>query len=156
MSMYVNFYIKIGKRFAPIGTFNRNSGIGEAFTNRVPFEKVAPITKSQLNAMRIDYRAREFDIKEEIDECKQLIEQILKMDNSVDEKMDAIVEVNEEISYKTEGLDRVKQVVNWIDFLSTIIREAEDEEEYCDNVLDLNRYEYVYAGVEAPTEVVNS
>ena len=156
MSMYVNFYIKVNDKFAPIGTFNRNSAIGEAFTNRVPFEKVGPITALQLNSMRVDYRAREFDIKEGIDECKQLIEQILKMDNSVDEKMDAIAETNEEIGYKTESLNRTKQVVNWIDFLSTIIEEAEDEEKYSDNVLGLKADAYVYAGVEASTEVVNS
>lgn len=147
MSQYLQFYIKNGENFLPIGTWSRSSKIYEVFYG-APYEKIRAVKNSDLANARdrvkedLNYYAgAEQHAKDEIEflrTCAMGAEERL-------ERYHDLVEYLDELRENREEEERVLQLIN---FFQDIIDEAADAEKWGDNPLNLHADSYLFYGIE--------
>ena len=147
MSMYVNFYLKSRDgKFNPIGSFSRNSEIYQTIYMGLPYEKVKPITESNLSRAVGELESKIIAANKQIEDYWQIInEQIPKWNNPVSEKIESIANYREAIKEKEQEIDEYRFAIGYFNSLIAII----DDIGYCD---EYNKDGYIYAGVEAGDE----
>ena len=153
MSAYINFYLRVNDKFAPIGSFSRSSMVYEITNLVLPWEKLIPITQQMLNnwiSKAEDNRQRTVDAKK-ADEKK--CAQIMAANNSLDDKLNAVARIEENYDEMDEFIDECSYTADIFYYLSNII----DNYQYSD---DEARFEndynhYIYAGIEVSGKLEN-
>jgi len=146
MSQYIQFFVKSLKgEFLPIGTFSRNCSIFTAFeefcTFAVPYEKVAPITVKDLAYVKNGLEKKIKEVDQKILEIEKTITIIAGCNNSIEDKLNEIHNLNSEIE---EWLDIKVELESSKGYISSL-------EEIIDSIYwdsDYNEEKYLYCGIE--------
>ena len=142
MSQYLNFYIKSDNKFLPLFSYSRNSAIYEYANEYAPYDDGKIITSSIINSILNDIKYEEESYTptlERIAEKKQLI---CQMNNSVDDKMQAIFDCNSELNEVNEIKDGLNQARIFYEFLDDILSNIEYDRYVT------NKNEYLWFGIE--------
>ena len=147
MSAYKYFFIKSNiNEFIPIGEFSRNTEVYRYCS--APYEKIKPLTIDNLNQIICDIEQGIECVKRGIQADKDERELVIKMNNSVNEKMETLLEIERSIEENTNYLDDLKWACNYFAFLINIIDYAKFNNNY-----DINNY--IYVGEEIPEPTVD-
>ena len=145
MSAYKYFFLILNtNEFIPIGEFSRNTEVYRYC--HAPYEKIKPLTIDNLNQIICDIERRIECVKRGIQADKDERELVVKMNNSVDEKMETLREIGRSIEENTNYLDDLKWACNYFAFLINIIDYAKFNNNY-----DINNYSYVGEEIPEPT-----
>lgn len=154
MSQYIQFFVKSLKgEFLPIGNFSRNCSIFTAFEEfcsfDVPYEKVAPITVKDLAYIKNGLEKKIKKADQEILEVEKTITIIAGCNNSIEDKLNEIRDLNSEIEEWLNIKVELESSKGYISSLEEIIDSI-----YWDS--DYNEEKYLYCGIEVgekPEEV---
>ena len=147
MSAYKYFFIKSNtNEFISIGEFSRNTEVYRYCS--APYEKIKPLTIDNLNQIICDIEQGIEYVKRGIQADKDERELVVKMNNSIDEKMETLLEIGRSIEENTNYLDDLKWACNYFAFLINIIDYAKFNNNY-----DINNY--IYVGEEIPEPTVD-
>lgn len=147
MSAYKYFFIKSNtNEFIQIGEFSRNTEVYRYCS--APYEKIKPLTIDNLNQIICDIEQGIECVKRGIQADKDERELVVKMNNSLDEKMETLREIGRSINENTDYLDDLKWACNYFAFLINIIDYAKFNNNY-----DIDNY--IYVGEEIPEPTVD-
>ena len=147
MSAYKYFFIKSNiNEFIQIGEFSRNTEVYRYCS--APYEKIKPLTIDNLNQIICDIEQGIECVKRGIQADKDERELVVKMNNSVNEKMETLLEIGRSIEENTNYLDDLKWACNYFAFLINIIDYAKFNNNY-----DIDNY--IYVGEEIPEPTIN-
>lgn len=145
MSAYKYFFIKSNtNEFIPIGAFSRNAEVYRYC--HAPYEKIKPLTIDNLNQIIRDIEQGIECVKRDIQADKDKQELVIKMNNSINEKMETLREIGRSIEENTNYLDDLKWACNYFAFLINIIDYAQFNNKY-----DIDNYMYVGEEIPKPT-----
>lgn len=150
MSQYVNFFIRIGDRFAPIFSRSRSFTLYQVTSHELPYEGIRAIKVSDIKRWKsaIDHEIKKAE-KSIIDE-KERIEMVGRFNNSVQEKLDFIDDTKIFIEDAEVEIEEMKSSIAFLEILEEMLDEADSTKyynnDYPDRVLDPDKY--IYAGVE--------
>ena len=146
MSAYIQFFVRNENAFMPIGIYCRGSKIYEYFDEYTPWEKIKCITRPLLNKIRDDVNEDILSYQKRYDRAKEMKEYVATMNNSMDEKLEQIENIEEILGVCLEGIEKAEYVKNYLNFLGDIIEAVEYEEH-----IDYKSYLYVGIEVGSPT-----
>lgn len=147
MSCYVNFFLRAGEKWLPIGSFSRSSAVYAAFES-APWEKVRALTGATLESILREQEENIGKFEKSIEEAIKRRDMIASFNNSVEDKLDAMREEDEYISGLRETVDELAQAIAFTRTLMWIVDEA-DSSKYNERVEDCyNPDEYLYFGME--------
>ena len=147
MSAYKYFFIKSNtNEFIQIGEFSRNTEVYRYCS--APYEKIKPLTIDNLNQIICDIEQGIECVKRGIQADKDERESVVKMNNSINEKIEILREIERSINENTYYLDDLKWACNYFAFLINIIDYAKFNNNY-----DINNY--IYVGEETPEPTVD-
>ena len=145
MSAYKYFFIKSNtNEFIPIGEFSRNTEVYRYCC--APYGKIKPLTIDNLNQIIFDIEQGIECVKRGIQADKDEQELVVKMNNSINEKMEILREIGRSIEENTNYLDDLKWACNYFAFLINIIDYAKFNNNY-----DIDNYIYVGEEILEPT-----
>ena len=148
MSAYIQFFIRNENVFLPIGTFSRGNYIYQLFNNFAPWEKIRPITISDLerihNEMISDIEKAKDQLKE-IDKRRALI---ATFNNSTEEKLEALEGYDEYEQGVKDDLAMAEYTKGYLNTLSDILDDVQFDERYDSDA-------YLYVGVEVGNPTVD-
>lgn len=141
MSAYVDFFVRHGDDFIPLGDFSRNSIVYHTMKDctNVPWEKIIPLTLDNLHAAQTHIHKHRTDALGYIDTLKDCIEEVKSFNNSVEEKLEQIEAYRDEIAEWHQEAEEARYAENYFYFLADLIEAAHDD-------IDANKY--IYAGIE--------
>ena len=140
MSAYVDFFVRHGDDFIPLGDFSRNSIIYSTMVDciNVPWEKIIPLTLDDLQAAQTHAHKHNTDALDYINTLKTHIEDVKGFNNSVEEKLEQIEAYKGEIEEWRQEAEEARYAENYFYFLTDLIESARD--------IDADKY--IYAGIE--------
>ena len=107
MSAYKYFFIKSNtNEFIPIGEFSRNTEVYRYCC--APYEKIKPLTNDSLNQIICDIESSMEFVKRGIQADKNKQALVVKMNNSVSEKMEMLHEIDSSIDENINHLEELK------------------------------------------------
>lgn len=141
MSAYVDFFVRHGNDFIPLGDFSRNSIVYPTMIDctNVPWEKIIPLTLDNLQTAQTRVHKHSTDALGYIDTLKDRIEEVKGFNNSVEEKLEQIEVYRGEIAEWQQEAEEARYAENYFYFLADLIEAAHDG-------IDANNY--IYAGIE--------
>ena len=141
MSVYINFFVRHGDDFIPLGDFSRNSIVYQTMKDctNVPWEKIIPLTLDNLQAAQIRVHKHSTNALDYINTLKDRIEEVKGFNNSVEEKLEQIEVYRGEIAEWQQEAEEARYAENYFYFLMDLIEAAHDD-------IDANKY--IYAGIE--------
>lgn len=146
MSAYIQFFVRNDEAFMPIGTYSRNDCIYGYFDEYTPWEKIKAVTRPLLDKIRDDVNEDLQDVQKRYDRAKEMKEWIATLNNSLEEKMEYINNVEEVLEDCYEMRDDFMRVKSYLNFLDDIIKSVEYKEH-----IDYKAYLYVGIEVGSPT-----
>lgn len=142
MSEYISFFIRREQNnFIPLFTFSRNNSIYQVFRNIIPYEKVRAISYNELENKYRECERRMDNITKSINQIKEERALIASFNNSVDEKISALIDIAGQDKELRDELEEERRAGYTIIALIDII-----ESIHFNNVL--NKDKYIYAGIE--------
>ena len=147
MSAYKYFFIKSNtNEFIPIGEFSRNTEVYRYCC--ASYEKIKPLTIDNLNQIICNIERRIECVKRGIQADKNKQALVVKMNNSVSEKMEMLHEIDSSIDENINHLEELKLAINYFTFLINIVDCIKFDDNY-----DINNY--IYVGEEIPEPTVD-
>ena len=147
MSACKYFFIKSNtNEFLPIGEFNRGTEVYRHCC--APYEKIKPLTNDSLNQIVCDIESGMEFVKRGIQADKNKQALVVKMNNSVSEKMEMLHEIDSSIDENINHLEELKLAINYFTFLINIVDCIKFDDNY-----DINNY--IYVGEEIPEPTVD-
>jgi len=148
MSAYIQFFVKIGEKFAPIATYSRSNEVYRHFEYAAPWEKIRPVTKEMLANVCTDIDESIENSESVIKRAEDQMEWLKGAEGSFDERMERLHDLQDWIEELRSSIKEYEDVRSFCGFLRDIIDEAETEEKYGENPLDLHSDSYVFVGIE--------
>lgn len=148
MSSYIYFYARYDSNLIPLASFSRSSRVYDWFRDFVLYEEIYGLDDEDF---AIVLRRADEEIKENLDGiqlCKDMIENIKGLNNSADEKLQAIHKYTVEIAERTEFLEELREARSFVQFLA----DAREPLRY--NAIDREKADgtdkslYIYCGIE--------
>ena len=147
MSAYKYFFIKSNtNEFIQIGEFSRNTEVYRYCS--APYEKIKPLTNDSLKQIVCDIESGMKFVKRGIQADKNKPELVVKMNNSINEKMEMLHEIDSSIDENINHLEELKLAINYFTFLINIVDCIKFDDNY-----DINNY--IYVGEEIPEPTVD-
>lgn len=140
MNQYLNFYVRHKSgQFVPIADYTPGTRVYQEMASQVPYGKLKLLKREEIREIAVRIRAgKEFSISQ-IDECNKKIELIAKMNNSLEEKLVAIDELEENISEYEEELLEFEAFATELFFIANMTYN------------DIK----IYAGIKVPYEPID-
>lgn len=148
MSAYIQFFIRNDEAFMPIGIYCRGSKIYQHFDEYTPWEKIKPITRPLLGKIRDNVNDDILYLQKRYDRAKEMKEYVAGMNNSMDEKMEWIENIEVTLDGCREGIEEAEYVKHYLTFLDDIIESVEYEEH-------IDHKNYLYVGIEVGNPTVD-
>lgn len=148
MSEYMTFFIRRDtENFVPLFTFSRNSALFQQFDHTVPYEKVRALPYSELEKVLGRCESCIVKLKDSIRKANEKKTLIASFNNSVDEKVEVLNEVDYDIHETEDSIREVERAYYSVLALIDIVDEIAYNPAY-----DKDRY--IYAGIEVcdPTD----
>ena len=146
MSAYIQFFIRHNETFMPIGIYCRSSKIYEYFDEYTPWEKIKVVTRPLLDKIRDNINDDILYYQKRYDRAKEMKEYVATMNNSMDEKMEWIENIEATLGDCCEEIEKAEYVKHYLNFLDDIIESVEYEDG-----IDYKNYLYVGIEVGSPT-----
>ena len=146
MSQYINFFIRCDKTFVPLFSFSRNSYIYGAFRG-APYEKVTALTENTLANVQESLMSEMNTYKARLKQNEAEKKVIPVFQNSVDEKLESIREINESIGGIQEELGDLEMGLNYCIVMQNILETAK----YAKDDVNIENYgenSVIYYGIE--------
>lgn len=146
MSAYINFFVRHGDDFIPLGDFSRNSIVYPTMKDcaDVPWEKIISLTLDNLQAAQTRAHKHSTNALDYINTLKDRIEEVKGFNNSVEEKLEQIEVYRGEIAEWQQEAEEARYAENYFYFLMDLIEAAHDD-------IDANNYIYVGIEIGQPT-----
>ena len=141
MSSYIHFYIRGKKELVPIWTSSRSSAMYQLFNHEVPYEKVRSISRRELCGFIQDAKNEISAYELRLEKIERRRADIVNFNNTTEEKVEALENLEWERADIEEDLEEVKRVFEALMFM----QETQDAVVYEDGY-DADKY--IYAGVE--------
>lgn len=141
MSAYIQFFIRNENAFMPIGRYIRGSRIYQYFDEYTPYGKIKVVTRPLLDKIRDDVNDDILYYQKRYDRAKEMKEYVAGMNNSMDEKMEWVENIEATLGDCCEEIEKVECVKHYLNFLDDII----DSVEYKEHIDHKN---YLYVGIE--------
>ena len=153
MSAYIHFFVKIGENFAPIATFSRSNIIFQEFECYAPWERISPVSLQKLQYVRESLNEQIKEDERQIKALEDEIEFLKSTKLGAEELLERYYSCTEMIHDFEEGKDEYIHACSFIDFLIGIYDEANTDEKYGENPMNLRADEYIYVGYECGSYV---
>ncbi len=141
MSSYIQFFVRNDEAFMPIGIYPRGSRIYQYFDEYTPWEKIKSVTHPLLDKIRDDVNDDILYFQKRYDRAREMKEYVATMNNSMDEKMEWIENIEATLSDCCEEIEKAEYVKHYLNFLDDIIESVEYEEH-------IEYKAYLYVGIE--------
>ena len=147
MSSYVNFYLRMNDKFAPIGSWSRSSAMYQTWQNFVPFEKICPITDETLTRVIDLFEDQISSLEQQKTDYNADISLIMNAENTpLEEKMDGVAGIREEIKEINDEIEGLQFTISTMEVFHNMI----EDYRYADDAKFDNDYNnYIYGGIEA-------
>ena len=156
MSSYLNFYLRVNDNFIPVGSYSRSNEIYQEFRDIAPFEKIRAITEVDLDTGIFDLTNKINKSKARVESCKEDIENILRANNTMEDKIGFINDTKEMIEEYKEIIAECEHWVAILDHFKDMIDEYRyaidypyEDEDNGVNKFTNDYNHYLYMGVEA-------
>jgi hypothetical protein len=148
MSQYVNFYVRVGDTFAPLGDFSRNNKVYRIASHYVPYGYMVPITYSDLSEMlsECDDALKKNHLYEE--EINAQLEFLHKDNAPLKEKLNGFAERQEVLAEIKRDNDEIYEAAGYFHVLINVINSV-----MYDDYFDSDNY--LYLGFECEPTVEN-
>ena len=146
MSAYIQFFVRNGEAFMPISIYSRSNALYQYFDEYTPWEKIKPVTRPLLNKIRDDVNEDILYYQKRYDRAKEMKEYVATMNNSMEEKMEWIENIEATLGDCCEEIEKAEYVKHYLSFLDDIIEAVEYEEH-----IDYKNYLYVGIEIGNPT-----
>lgn len=147
MSEYISFFIRREQNnFIPLFTFSRNNSIYQVFRNIIPYEKVRAISYNELENKYRECERRMENITKSINQIKEERALIASFNNSVDEKISALIDIAEQDKELRDELEEERRAGYTIVALIDIIENIRFNDAW-------NKDKYIYAGIEVDDSI---
>lgn len=132
MSQYANFYIRPfdDKAYVPIADYSRSSAVYHICDDSLPYASVVPLYPSDLDSFISSARNEQQEWRDRIDTYKAQIASIATFNNSVDEKREAISNIQLYIDECSEELKNFQMAEDFFYFLKELIPFGKEETPY--------------------------
>lgn len=155
MSAYIQFFIKINDKFAPIATYSRSTKVYQEFQHYAPWEKVSALNEQKLSAVSDEIRSEISEYEEAIRSERETIDFLRSCkDISVEDLMDQYRSATGTIEELNDTIAELQHASSFCSFLMDVVEEAGQEERWGDNPNDLHADSYVYVGIEVGTPTI--
>ena len=148
MSAYIQFFIRNENTFMPISIYSRNNALYHYFDEYTPWEKIKVVTRPLLNKIREDVNEDILCYQKRCDRAKEMKEYVATMNNSMDEKMEWIENIEATLSDCCEEIKKAEYVKHYLNFLDDVIESVEYEE-------NIDYKNYLYVGIEVGNPTVD-
>lgn len=135
MSEYVDVYLKYAGIYIECQHFGRGGVLYSTVSHMLPYGKLKLMEHNDFNSMLIELRNNRDKVKVTLKQLEKTKAEIGSWNNSVEEKMEALADINNDITENEERLEAFKEATYFIEFLDDI----RYNEEPCE----------IYMGVEA-------
>lgn len=125
----------------PIGVYSRNNSIYQYFDEYTSWGKIKPITRGLLNKIRDNINEDLAVTQKRYDHAKEMKEWIATLNNSLEEKMEYIENIEEMLSECCETIEQLTYTKHYLNFLDDVIESVEYEEH-------IDYKNYLYIGIE--------
>lgn len=143
MSQYINFFLRVGDNFAPVGSFGASSRVYR-IARAAPYEQIQPVAAAQLRHFITKTDQDINKTKEYIAAAQQKKSEIYAANNSLDSKVEYINEcINPYIADARVELEELEWVAGYFMSLEAALEDVEYDEEH-----GINQNEYLYFGIE--------
>ena len=154
MSAYIQFFLRVGDKFAPIYNSSCSSEVYQCFERYAPWEKIAPLDNEQLIYVRQDAKASIDHYEKSIKEAEDEIEFLKGALMQTEERMEQFHDLKEYINDLRDSIKEKEYVLDFCSFIQSMIDEAHDEKKWGSNPLNLDPEAYVYVGIEVGTPTI--
>lgn len=155
MSAYIQFFVKINDKFAPIATYSRSTVIYQEFQCYAPWEKISALNERQLSRISEEIKNEISDYEKSIHSEREAIDFLRSNEYiSVEDLMDEYRSANDTIEELNSTITELQNAYSFCNFLIDIIEEAGQEERWGDNPNNLHPDSYVYVGIEVGTPTI--
>lgn len=148
MSTYIQFFVRNDEAFMPVGTYCHVNKIYHYFDEYTPWEKIKPVTRPLLNKIRDNINDDILEQQKRYNRAKEMKEYVAGMNNSMDEKMEWIENIEATLRDCREEIEEAEYVKHYLNFLDDIIESVEYEEH-------IDHKNYLYVGIEVGNPTVN-
>lgn len=148
MSAYIQFFIRHENIFLPIGTFSRGNYIYQLFNDFAPWEKIRPITISDLERIRNEMVLDIEKAKDQLKEIKERRALVATFNNSVEDKLEALMGYDEYEQGVKDDLAMAEYTRGYLNTLSDILDDIQFDERYDSDT-------YIYVGVEVGNPTID-
>ena len=136
MSAYIQFFVRNENAFMPIDYFDEYT----------PWGKIKVVTRPLLNKIRDDVNEDILYYQKRYDHAKEMKEYVATMNNSMDEKLGWIDNIETTLGDCCEEIEKAEYVKHYLTFLDDVIGSVEYGEH-----IDHNSYLYVGIEIGSPT-----
>lgn len=151
MSSYIQFFMRRGDEFIPLMTYSRSNTIYQIFEHILPWEKIKAISYDTISEKIAECNSLVSKNEEKIKELNQKKTLVASFNNSVEEKMQVLFDIDEAIEEYNEDIAMGNRAAYICIFLQDLMEEVmygEESEKYDKN-------EYIYGGYEVRTPTLN-
>lgn len=148
MSAYVNFFIRVGDNFAPIGSFSRSTRVYRSFSGYAPWEKITVVTKDELDYIRSELKDSRAEYEDIMKALETKMAAVHSFDNSVEEKLNTLDDIMNEQAEIRDQIDEYNSALVYMGYLEDIIDEGRNGEYYDGYKGIINPAAYLYVGIE--------
>lgn len=144
MSSYVNIYVRDNNVFLPIGDFCRSSCMYRALEEKLPYEKLKVVDENLILNVKAELNEQIKRYEKYIENKEHAISLFLTANNSLEEKVIAISEMEQDVADLKEEIADIEYTIGKLEMILCIIDSAYYGVE-----------NYVYAGIECCPEYMD-
>lgn len=138
MSQYIDIFIEREGIFIPLGSYSRGSSLYIETSEFLPYEQIRHLTGDELRSIASKISKGIEDNKKRIESCEKDKFAIGHFNNSLDEKLEALEEINQGILEWKEIIEESECARSTLEVLADIA----DNGNYCSPQVR------IYAGIE--------
>lgn len=147
MSEYVEFFVKNGENYSPIGTFCRSNAIFEvARDNGVPYEGLRNVDSELIGRMRADLEQKVRNARKNIRVKNDYLTFLQGAEMSAEDKAQEYSDTRDEIEEFEDEISNLNYCVNFCLFLDDVIESAA--------AYDFDSNSYIWVGIEVPPSLI--
>lgn len=152
MSQYVYLFLRKNDEFVPVGNYSRNSTMAVHFWNDSPCEKIRPVTINELDQIDASLGKKFQYFREQEAAYQKMIEQVNRMNNTIDEKCAKIAQYEDDLAEMREEKEEYEQDAAELRMLRRALEGMEYDNKWREK--DEEPYEYgLYVGVDTGRRV---
>lgn len=119
MSQYVNFFLRRNNNFFILADYSRSTALYQVM-NDAPYEKMREYNYKELQLKISELNISKNALLKQIDHYNNRITLICKMDNSVEDKFDMIISIDETIKDIQQEIDAIDRQAIELDFIANL------------------------------------